>query len=516
MATFEEIKTSDADQPWSGRGLPPGVRRALVAALGALVVVLIPYAIPGAERFRVWTPEEEPPFAGMFQPDTAGPMVAEAAGSVGAVTGLEEGEIEALMATEALPEGAASAVETEGEQPEAAPAEESSRVVVPAETWEGVEVLIEDPHGAMTPFYESLERTALDEEGAVTRISHWGDSAIGADGMTSVTRRLLQRRFGDSGHGFILVEAGSDWYEHKDVRWEREHWRALKIIDEGAADGRYGFGGVQAMGYLGADARFGTVDEGPVGRRVGRFEIFHMQAPKHGDLKIWVDGEEQGVLHTAAEDKRDAVHVVEVPDGPHQLRLRVVGGGPVRLYGVVLERDRPGVVYDSLGLVGARGSRLLNADAEHWERQLRLRRPNLMVLMYGGNELVDRDMDMEWYREKFTALVRRFRDSRPDAACLVLSPLDHGERHRGGIRSDPMLLEMMPIQREVALAEGCAWYSVFEAMGGEGAMGRWFRSEPRLGWGDLAHPTHHGARVLGDRFYRALMKAFSDWLEAER
>jgi lysophospholipase L1-like esterase len=246
---------------------------------------------------------------------------------------------------------------------------------------------------------------------------------------------------------------------------------------------------------------------------VGRFDILYQEGPGYGDLTLTVDEGEPTTLSTAADALGDALHTVRVPDGPHKLTLRVAGGGVVRLYGVILERESPGVVYDSMGLVGARGQRLLNADPEHWKRQLELRRPNMMILMYGGNELVDRGMNMERYRGQFTELVHRFRTSRPDATCLVMSPLDHGERDRGRIRTDPQLLKMMVVQREVALAEGCAWYSVFDAMGGEGSMGRWFRSEPRLGWGDLAHPTKEGSRVLGDLFYRALMRGFSDWLE---
>ncbi|MCB9730799.1 MAG: hypothetical protein H6746_20175 [Deltaproteobacteria bacterium] len=351
--------------------------------------------------------------------------------------------------------------------------------------------------------------------GAVTRIAHWGDSAIGADGMTSVARRLLQREFGDSGHGFILVESGTDWYLHKDIRYGQAAWKALKIIDDADPHGRYGYGGVQSRGYQGANAWFATTEVGPVGRSVSRFDILYQAGPSYGDLSVAVDDAEPTLLHTAADERRDELHTVRVPDGPHKLSLRVAGGGVVRLYGVVLEREQPGVVYDSMGLVGARGQRLLNADPDHWKRQLELRQPDLMILMYGGNELVDRGMNMEHYRGIFTELVHRFRTSRPDASCLIMSPLDHGERYRGGIRTDPQLLKMMVVQREVAFAEGCAWYSVFEAMGGEGSMGRWFRSEPRLGWGDLAHATKEGARVLGDRFYRALMKGFSTWLEGQ-
>jgi len=71
---------------------------------------------------------------------------------------------------------------------------------------------------------------------------------------------------------------------------------------------------------------------------------------------------------------------------------------------------------------------------------------------------------------------------------------------------------MMKVQREVALEEGCAWYSVFDAMGGEGAMGRWYKATPKLGWGDYAHPTATGSRVLGRFVFQALMKGLADFV----
>ncbi|MEZ4266910.1 MAG: GDSL-type esterase/lipase family protein [Myxococcota bacterium] len=545
MATFHEIETEDlpADgaPSWDERRLPPGVPRIFLGLAALAVVTAIPYFAADLERFRAWVPGEAVPFAKLFRTDVEMKFHGAGAGA-DPEAGLVESEKEALAATAALDdadepvEAPAIAVITEPAPAEADPAAPADtaladagadapkaegdkpapptpRIVIPPETYAGVEVLIEDPHGAMDSVYRSLRDTALKKPDAITRIAHWGDSAIGADGMTSVTRRLLQREFGDSGHGFILVESGTDWYLHKDIRYGQAAWKAIKIIDAVDPRGRYGYGGVQSRGYQGANAWFATVTEGPVGRNVGRFDILYQTGPKYGDLSVTVDEGEPTILSTAADEIGDELHTVRVPDGPHKLTVRVAGGGVVRLYGVILEREQPGVVYDSMGLVGARGQRLLNADPDHWKRQLELRRPNMMILMYGGNELVDRGMNMERYRGQFTELVHRFRASRPDATCLIMSPLDHGERDRGRIRTDPQLLKMMVVQREVALAEGCAWYSVFDAMGGEGSMGRWFRSEPRLGWGDLAHPTKEGSRVLGDRFYRAIMKGFSDWLE---
>src|SRR5690606_34174072 len=106
----------------------------------------------------------------------------------------------------------------------------------PASAYEGVTAEIEDPHGAMKPFYEALARTALREPGAVTRISQWGDSAIAADGMTGAARQLFQTQFGDAGHGFSLVVQPTPWYLRKHIDFESTGWRAQEFIRKQADD----------------------------------------------------------------------------------------------------------------------------------------------------------------------------------------------------------------------------------------------------------------------------------------
>ena len=226
------------------------------------------------------------------------------------------------------------------------------------------------------------------------------------------------------------------------------------------------------------------------------------------------DGGEAQTVDARSPKDADAVLTVRVKDGPHALEIKGAGGGAVRIYGVVLERDRPGVVWDSLGMKGVRSWKLLNPDPQHWKRQLALRRPDLMVIMLGGNDLVERGTGPQWYKRRFREVLRRFRESRPQAACLVLAPVDHGERHRGRVRTLPVLKRLLPMQREAAIAEGCAFFDTVAAMGGYGAAGRWRKKRPPLMEGDWAHLTRFGSRVLGTRIYRALIAGFVRYLKS--
>jgi lysophospholipase L1-like esterase len=390
------------------------------------------------------------------------------------------------------------------------------RVVIDPTLYDGISIHIEDPeHRGLRHLWQSLRKTALGVDSHITRIGHYGDSSIATDLITHTVRRALQGRFGDAGHGFILPARGYMPYGHRDiVHRASSTWQVREAIRGADADGYYGYGGVQVRGVPGAWAIYATDPDAPVGQRVSRFQVFHQRYVRGGKLRISIDGDEERIIETRAEVTSDEVLTYDVPDGHHQFKVRSGGGGQPRLYGVVLEREGPGVVYDSMGMVGARAQRMLNIEASHLGRQLGFRGLDLLILGFGGNEADDRVAPRP-YQETFQRVIRHFRQSRPEMSCLVFAPLDQGMRARGGIRTMPSVPIIVEAQRAAALAEGCAFYNNFEAMGGLGAMGRWNRSRPRLGLGDLRHATPAGYEILGNLFFKALMAEFARYLEPE-
>jgi len=52
-------------------------------------------------------------------------------------------------------------------------------------------------------------------------------------------------------------------------------------------------------------------------------------------------------------------------------------------------------------------------------------------------------------------------------------------------------------------------------MGGEDAMRRWYKAQPRLAMGDFRHATPAGYEVIGNMFYKALLAGFADYLSGE-
>ncbi len=490
-----------------------------LAQLAAAVVTLCAltgatYLVPGLGRYRPFVPgEDEVPLGRLFQEYGEVPAFAGAGGSYGGPSR------PTARAREQLGAAVAANLGDEPSAPAAVPAPDRRAggdappaIHIDPSEYEGIEEHIENPD-ALRPFFRALERTARREPGAVTRVAHYGDSSIATDLITHTVRRRMQRRFGDAGHGFVLVSRGTMPYGHRDVRHRAgDGWQLRQIVASQDRHGLYGYGGVAYHPTgSGAWARFATDDDAPVGGSVSRFHVYYRRQPNGGRLRYRVDDGEPRQLDTRGEHG-DAVEVVEVPDGPHELEIRA-GGGPLRVYGVALERDVPGVVYDSLGLVGARARRLLNYDEEHVSRQMELRAPSLLVLGFGGNEADDPTHRVEAYEQEFVQVIRRMRAGREAMACLVFAPLDQARRNeRGDVETIPSIPVIVEAQRAAARREGCAFYDTFGAMGGEGAMRAWSRARPRLALSDYRHATPAGYEVIGNMFYKALLEAFADHL----
>ncbi|MEZ4288296.1 MAG: hypothetical protein R3A47_09180 [Polyangiales bacterium] len=342
-----------------------------------LVCAFATYALPILHRFEPWTRGDGIPIARLYKSIGELPTFAGAGGTYRGT------------ATEAVLEKTVNDTVTANAtiKIDVSPDHSPLRALIKPNEYAGIDTYIEDPTGnGMRPFYDSLAQTTRDEK--TTRIAHYGDSSIATDLITHTIRRDLQQRFGDSGHGFVLAAKAYLPYRHRDVTHRSsDDWSIKEIVRKHDRQGLYGYGGILSIGRSGSWSIVGTDDEGPVGHSVSEFQVLFQKQPQGGSVEVTVDDGTPVSISTRADTVEDATQVFGVQDGPHQLKLRSIGRN--NIYGFVLERQTPGVVYDSLGLVGARGSRLLNFDGDHIAKQLRDRGVDLLVIAFGGNEASD-------------------------------------------------------------------------------------------------------------------------------
>jgi lysophospholipase L1-like esterase len=451
------------------------------------VLVALPYVIPGADRFRVltalpegsalWAPsgEREPPVGEVDVPPPS------------------------LLATA---------------QPERVePPSRAGAIAAPPVAGERAPVPIIDPNGhALDTFYGALTAIEGGRGDTLVRIGFWGDSNVASDLVTSWLRRKLQGRFGDGGHGFVLPANSDEYYVHNDVeRSASTGWRVSRIVGPLAVDGLYGLGGASFRSRWSADfVRVATSDRGAVGGKVSHFGIHYLAHPEGPEVDVIVDGKAQEVIDSRADGARGMVRVVDVADGPHQLELRPRRAG-LRLFGMWLERDGPGVVLDALGLAGAKVRYLSRIERTHFHQQLAFRSPHLWVLNYGVNAGQEGlQFPMADYQRTMIEVIRSMQEALPEASCLIVSPNDLAwKTPQGDYLSKQIVADLGATQRAVAAICGCAFWDLYQAMGGSGSMGRWIDRE--LARPDMLHPTAAGAELLARWLYLALMEGLASY-----
>jgi lysophospholipase L1-like esterase len=379
-------------------------------------------------------------------------------------------------------------------------------------------VAIEDETNEMAAFYGQLARTMRaaqsHEAGPVTRILHYGDSVIASDYVSGTMRRKMQDRFGDAGHGFILTANPWEWYFHNDVTHRAsDGWSMSRITGPLVPDGLYGLGGVSFHTATSATATFGTVT-GDHGASVSRFDVYYLEQPGGGDFVMEVKNQEPVRISTRGDAKISRKTSIDVPDGAASMTIRTLGGGDVRMFGVVMERPGPGVTYDALGALGGRASLWHVMDADHWKEQMTLREPSLVIVQYGTNESEDGGVNEPQYRKFLGDLIDTLKAAAPNASILVASPLDRAEKDdSGNYRSVRVIVRLVDLQREIARDHGVAFFCTWCAMGGKGSMGKWV--EKGLGGSDLTHPTPAGASVIGDLFFKSLVTGYGTWARVD-
>ncbi|HLK66902.1 MAG TPA: GDSL-type esterase/lipase family protein [Bryobacteraceae bacterium] len=363
----------------------------------------------------------------------------------------------------------------------------------------GMSALLDDSGGALDHFYQSLWRTERREKDAVTRVVHYGDSPTTADLITGDIRSQLQKRYGDGGHGFVLLAKPWAWYQHTAVQLSASGWQMSPATHFETHDGIFGLGGVSFTGSGSAYSKIVFENPGH-----SRFEVWFMRQPGGGAFSVSADGKSLGRVETAADEKAPGFASFDVEPSAGEIEIQVEEGN-ARLFGLTAAKPGPGVIYDSLGLNGASItvlSRIFNQD--HWAAELSHRNPDLVIVNYGTNEADFAAFIEHGYEKELREVIQRIRNAVPESSILVMSPMDRGHRVDGEIETMPTIPRIVAIQRRVAKETGCGFFDTFTAMGGEGTMAHWYNDQPRLVSADFIHPYPAGGKRIATAFTKEL------------
>lgn len=359
---------------------------------------------------------------------------------------------------------------------------------------------------ALDPFFEALDALAAGRTSAPTVVAAFGNSLIAGDRIVDILREELGGAFGSAGRGVLLVDRMAPYGLRTRSSASAAGWQPRTQGELRMAPHAFGITGVYHVSTASrARGRFRLEGE-PSGT------LWWLDVPGGGQLSVSSNGQ---VLARPEPSGSGQAHSTpfQIPQGASSLEVVAEGRGAVVL-GVVLQHPRPGIVLDMLGVPSADSTTFLRPREDIFKSQLAERSPRLMLFFLGGNEAKRLEwgrVRIEQVREDLAAVLSRAREGAPQSACMVVGPIDavQDKRKDGKQPSQrPYLEAVIDAEREVAHAQGCAFFNLYAAMGGEGSLLR--LRQAGLVHDDMVHPRGKGLDLLGQLVVDALLRG---WVE---
>jgi lysophospholipase L1-like esterase len=363
---------------------------------------------------------------------------------------------------------------------------------------------------SLDPFFSALDGLRSGSATSRVTVAAFGNSLIAADRIVDIVRDDLVHLFGNGGRGMLLVDRIADYGPRVRTGTSADGWLVHTVGDVKPSPIPIGLSGVVHISKAPrARSRFALKGE-------TQGTLFWLDKGA-GPIELRVDG--KPLVQTSPQEEGHSQRTdFTLPGDAKALELIAHKKGTA-IQGLVLDRPSPGLVLDTLGVPAADASLFLTADEEMVTQQLGTRAPALVLIMLGGNEV----KRLQWGRSTLEKVerdlhrfIQRVKQGSPASACLLVGPLDAvlgpGAARPFQQRAD--LEEVIELERKIALAEGCAFFDMFTAMGGTGSLQRFHAKG--LVHDDLVHPRGKGLDLLGALMSDALLKAWSETPRAEQ
>lgn len=384
-----------------------------------------------------------------------------------------------------------------------------------------------------------ISRGAFGKKEKQLRIAYFGDSIIEGDLITAPLRHSLQSVYGGKGVGMMpitsIVSGFRQTIRHSFSRnWEtisfmsrnnldltlgitgytfvpRPYYTAQKTIDPVITDTLFTAEGSDSTKVKVETPKTETaryyVDYDPwveykaaaIAGGAADFQdirLFYSHAPDSSYVRIFYDN---GEPITRWLNTSSSLQVLDIsPTNPvRTLRLEFPAHKPVKLYG--LSFDSPeGVYVDNYPIRGYSGlyfQRMHEDILRAFQRHLKY---DLVVLQYGGNITNPKIRNYDNYKTAMTKTIRHLKNALGEVPILLISVQDRSIKDGTGYKTSPDIPLLVKAQNEVAAETGCAFWNLYEAMGGYNSMLSFAQQNPPLAGKDYTHFTRRGADKIAE------------------
>jgi hypothetical protein len=196
---------------------------------------------------------------------------------------------------------------------------------------------------------------------------------------------------------------------------------------------------------------------------------------------------------------------------PAELKFEFEGTQSPEFYGFALDGLR-GIAVDNIPLRGCSGLIFSLMDLTLLQQMYNYLNVKLILLQFGGNRVPYDSTTVYQYKKYFKYQLNLLKKICPDVPIIVIGPSDMSVKEKDSYITHNNLIPVRDAIREASLESGCAYWDMFEAMGGVNSMPSWVFADPPLAEKDFTHFTPNGAKIVTKMFYSAFIYEYNKYL----
>ncbi len=379
----------------------------------------------------------------------------------------------------------------------------------------------ENNKSVLYPFFNHLKNLKTSNE--LIRILHYGDSQIEGDRITSYIRNELQKQFGGTGIGMFtpVIIKGTNLSMDLKLNGSWDRYTIQSIKNENISHKRLGalmsFGRFAPMTSIDNTLYFGEIN-------LRKSNITYQRTRKFKQCRVFY-GFNEGPFIAELKYKDQTLDAEMIPvsrqlntiswdiDGAlDEITVSFKGEDSPDIYGIALD-DHSGIAVDNIPLRGSSGIDFTKTDLAFLRSMYQKINTKLIILQFGVNLVPYIIDDYSYYEKQFYKQLKTLKSLRPDICIIVIGVSDMSQKKDGQFVSYPNIEKIREAQKNAAFKADCAFWDMYEAMGGKNSMPAWVNTNPALARTDFTHFTWKGSVVISKMFYEALINDYNEYLK---
>ncbi len=368
-----------------------------------------------------------------------------------------------------------------------------------------------DSSSALAHFFGALNK--IKKQKGKVRIAYFGDSMIEGDLITQDLRSEMQDAFGGAGVGYMPITSIVAGFRTSIIH-QFGGWTTHTLLDVMPANHVLGISGYSFVPGLTGHVDTTNVSEGSwvkyVAVKQKHLDKFYKTKLLYGKS----NGENYVVINNVHYklDGTNPVNQVSVNCGAgvQSISAKFQCTTPLDIFGFSMESDS-GAFVDNFSFRGNSGFPLVKVPQNVYSGTNDCLGYDLIVLEYGLNAVSPQVTDFSWYERGMLSVINHIKASFPNASILLISVGDKAYRKDGVYQTDPSVPILVKLQKKMAEQTGCAFWSLYDAMGGNGSMVTWVEGDTVMANKDYTHFNFRGAHKVGKLLYSKLMSEYTDY-----